>query len=727
MKKIKVILSVLLMAAAISFTACSNASSGSDSDKTEKEDKKTETPKPASGNGSGSGSGSGSSGTPASTYIGTKAPSVAKAVGDIVFNDGSATPYTAGKRFNDTQKNAAVAIIFYVGDGLNSGSDTKTRTLGLGLKHTSEGLEWCTDEALAYNSSVNSIKCTYAGESGSYTIRDDKDGSDNLAQLSEYVKTISSDDDTSTAENYSAFYFAKDYSTKATNLGSFNTNWFLPSIAELNQLYMNGKKEGESRKVDIDGALEALGGNKLTNLKFWSASQSNDGTAKAYIFDFGTGSLDSKDKDDFSYNACAIRDFTTYTVTTESTAQVTITADKETATAGEKVTLTYTPAAPDDYDVTFNGFTVLNGSKAVKVEADNSFIMPAGNVNVSADIDYEDLYKISISSGTGGSVTASKTKGIKAGTTITLTVTPDVDYKLKSLSVMNGDTPVPVTNNSFTMPAGNITITAVFETKYIGSNNPSVAKKVGDIVFNDGSSMPYSEFESLDSDEQADLKTSAIALIFYTGTGLNSDKADGTPDTSKSRTLGVGLKHFGNNSWCSNGANAKSIKITTIQCEVTGEAKAHIISGDKNGSDNLKQLSDFLKATDGIEDDTGTEGIYYAFDYAKNYSSAVTNLGKFNEGWYIPSIAELYQIYVNGISDGKIFDIDTASKTLGGNGFNLSSGSFASSSQHTDPNYPTLVHWIWKLRSWGEIYGADKYYNSGSPINSYFYCCIREF
>ena len=49
------------------------------------------------------------------TYIGTKVPTEAKAVGDIVFSDGSATPYTSNLTLTDTQKSAAVAVIFYVG------------------------------------------------------------------------------------------------------------------------------------------------------------------------------------------------------------------------------------------------------------------------------------------------------------------------------------------------------------------------------------------------------------------------------------------------------------------------------------------------------------------------------------------------------------------------------------------------------------------------------------
>ncbi|MBR6215439.1 MAG: hypothetical protein IKQ84_03430, partial [Spirochaetaceae bacterium] len=51
---------------------------------------------------------------PTVTYIGLKTPTETKAVGDIVFTDGSASPYT--EELTDEQKAAAIAVIFYVGD-----------------------------------------------------------------------------------------------------------------------------------------------------------------------------------------------------------------------------------------------------------------------------------------------------------------------------------------------------------------------------------------------------------------------------------------------------------------------------------------------------------------------------------------------------------------------------------------------------------------------------------
>lgn len=292
-------------------------------------------------------------------------------------------------------------------------------------------------------------------------------------------------------------------------------------------------------------------------------------------------------------------------------------------------------------------------------------------------------YSVTISPCSNGSITANKTSGISAGETITLTVTPavtaDDDFKLASLSVKNGDSEVSVNNYSFTMPAANVTVTAAFNRiAYLGSKKPSKAKEVGDIVFNDGSSMPYSVFAALNDNEKNEKKTSAIAVIFYKGTELNSDAADGTPDNTTSRTLGVGLKHDETDPhFCENFAQAYNIKITTIVCLIyknSGELAQYddgselTFSGDKNGSDNLEQIEAF----EGI-DDTAIPENYPAFYYGKNYArSVVTNIpvaSEFARGWYLPSLPELYQLYVNCKGANKVFDIDAVLDALGGDKF----------------------------------------------------------
>lgn len=252
------------------------------------------------------------------SFIGTKASTAAKEVGDIVFNDGSAMPYTTFTTLDTSAKNEkkakAIALIFYKGTGLNSGSDTTTsRTLGVGLKHNKSGLAWCISSADAYNKDITTIQCSATGSAGALTFTDetanDRNGSDNLEQIDAFGGV----DDTSTSAKYPAFYFAKNYSTTATNLGTnYASGWYLPSIAELFQIYANGK--GTNKAFDIDAASQALGGDKFEDGSiipcYWSSSQSASGGSNACflsIYDGGCG--DTTDKNGCLFYVCAIRAF----------------------------------------------------------------------------------------------------------------------------------------------------------------------------------------------------------------------------------------------------------------------------------------------------------------------------------------------------------------------------------------------------------------------------------
>lgn len=72
-------------------------------------------------------------------------------------------------------------------------------------------------------------------------------------------------------------------------------------------------------------------------------------------------------------------------------------------------------------------------------------------------------YKIKINPSENGSVTASKSININKGEVITLTVNPSNGYRLKDLKVTgaNGED-IPVTENNFTMPASDVTVSATF-------------------------------------------------------------------------------------------------------------------------------------------------------------------------------------------------------------------------------------------------------------------------
>ena len=71
-------------------------------------------------------------------------------------------------------------------------------------------------------------------------------------------------------------------------------------------------------------------------------------------------------------------------------------------------------------------------------------------------------YTVTVNASQNGTVTADLTTAV-AGATVTLTVTPETGYALKSLVVKQGTVEVDVENNQFIMPAGDVTVTAEFE------------------------------------------------------------------------------------------------------------------------------------------------------------------------------------------------------------------------------------------------------------------------
>ena len=228
------------------------------------------------------------------TYIGTKAPSEAKAVGDIVFSDGSATPYSTDLTLSAAQKEAAVAVIYYAGSSAEDVLGAKT--LGVGLKNTG------TDSTLAWamnpDTDITAIQCAPVGENAATaTFTGDLDGSDNWKALCDAV----SDEDTS--GNYPAWEWVNAYATTTANLtGDYASGWYLPTVAELSMLYRV--------KGTVNAALEAAGGTKIADTGYWSSSQFASKSNDAWYVWFVDGNLLSINYLKDSYKSvCAVRAF----------------------------------------------------------------------------------------------------------------------------------------------------------------------------------------------------------------------------------------------------------------------------------------------------------------------------------------------------------------------------------------------------------------------------------
>ena len=131
---------------------------------------------------------------------------------------------------------------------------------------------------------------------------------------------------------------------------------------------------------------------------------------------------------------------------------------------GEMVTIKVNPE--EGYE--FVEFTLPDGIVAKRDESDNtkySFEMPKAAVTIGATFQ-KVTYTLTLPTVVDGcSVTADHESPIAWGEEVTLTVNLAPGYQLVdgSLTVKNGETSVVVSNNKFTMPEGNVVVSAAFE------------------------------------------------------------------------------------------------------------------------------------------------------------------------------------------------------------------------------------------------------------------------
>lgn len=168
--------------------------------------------------------------------------------GDIVFTDGTATPYSADLTLTAEQKDAAIAIIFYKGtdlnneikvDGKTTRDTTTMRTLGVGLHKSQTPLDWATFDydghTVFAQANAGFFKLTplevfsvWDGDANRYEFRfGNRNGKDHLQKLGEYLdypydqagyRDNPPGDDTDDPALYPAFYFAKNYKDIDGNL-----------------------------------------------------------------------------------------------------------------------------------------------------------------------------------------------------------------------------------------------------------------------------------------------------------------------------------------------------------------------------------------------------------------------------------------------------------------------------------------------------------------------------
>ena len=245
--------------------------------------------------------------------------------------------------------------------------------------------------------------------------------------------------------------------------------------------------------------------------------------------------------------SAAFEEVKKYNVTVAGTVENgTVGVEPKTAAAKDVVTVTVTPNTNFKYTdgslkatYTDDGTKKeINDFKAVDGKENTyTFEMPAADVTVSAAFEpvKAETYNVTINSSDHGKVEADKTTELKAGDTVTLTVTPDDNaYTLAQLA-KNGlvikdseNTDVPYTTDeegktyTFEMPAADVTVTAQFTVVKYGIEVETEGE--GTVTFTDDGETRFAEGTEVTATFKPNGTTYVLTkAVYYGGSNIGDD------------------------------------------------------------------------------------------------------------------------------------------------------------------------------------------------------------
>ena len=156
--------------------------------------------------------------------------------------------------------------------------------------HTSgSGLSWAKNGSAGYTTKFEGIICTPSavgsGAAETATFTEDTDGSDNWA----YIKQQDSAGSADAATNYPAFNWVNTYNeTYKTKLNNKTFDWYMPSLAELCEVYKNRTAINASL-AKISTLNSSYAAASLDTSWYWSSSQISLYKNYAWYVNFSDG------------------------------------------------------------------------------------------------------------------------------------------------------------------------------------------------------------------------------------------------------------------------------------------------------------------------------------------------------------------------------------------------------------------------------------------------------
>lgn len=215
-------------------------------------------------------------------------------VGDIVLQDTNGNIVAIHKdayAIRDTSYGEGVAVVY---------KNANSKVYIVGKEHDKTGRAWCDQNANGFNTHFASLACEpddpNAG-AGKYTWTGSQntDGKDNWQKLKDF---LSSGDDTDPPGNYPAWEWVNDYAATQGLTGDLATDWYLPTIAELFDIWQ--------QKGTVEAALTAISGNTFGTDYYLSSSQFANPYSIVYIFYFANNTCAPIPKDATDASVCAV-------------------------------------------------------------------------------------------------------------------------------------------------------------------------------------------------------------------------------------------------------------------------------------------------------------------------------------------------------------------------------------------------------------------------------------
>ncbi|MBP3562632.1 MAG: DUF4959 domain-containing protein [Treponema sp.] len=208
-------------------------------------------------------------------------------VGDIILTNGTKVSVNDVETYTNDENNKPIGVVAMISDVY--GVPTP-KVIGL---QRAEKICWAPENTTGYNTEFTNIVCT-SSESGegaalTATFTGDTEGSDNWEEICDVDPEGTQDP----ATNYPIFNFANTYGTTAGLTGTdYENGWYVPSIAELCEVYKN--------KEVIQTSLTKAEGFAISSVYYWSSSTSESNTYQVNFYDGYMGKY-RKNYDDYVF------------------------------------------------------------------------------------------------------------------------------------------------------------------------------------------------------------------------------------------------------------------------------------------------------------------------------------------------------------------------------------------------------------------------------------------